>query len=80
MASFDSVNVRCSFFVNDKAGSICYKIICEGITDRSTISWLFQDKEDYKIQMKTFCCDRYTNCELYRVLIEKEEYEDDSKA
>ena len=33
MASFDSVNVRCSFFVNDKAGSICYKIICEGITE-----------------------------------------------
>lgn len=77
MASFNDVYVRCPFFVNDDGR---FKIVCEGITDGSTLSQHFRNKQGYKIQMDTFCCDRYTNCEIYRVLIEKEEYEDDSEA
>lgn len=71
MASFNQVSVRCPFFVDDDGKSW---IECEGITNTSVLSQKYQTKEDYKIQMKTFCCDRYTNCELYRVLIEKDEY------
>lgn len=74
MASFNQIYVRCPFFVNDDGKS---KIECEGIVDESTIFQKYRNKEDYKIQMKTFCCDRYTNCEVYRVLIEKEEYAED---
>lgn len=40
----------------------------------------FQTKQGYKIQMNTFCCDKYDYCEIYRVLIEKWEYEDGSEA
>ena len=76
MSSYNEVNVRCPFYLDDRMRRKNYRITCEGISDHSTISQRFQNIETYKIQMKTFCCDRYTNCELYRILIEKEEYED----
>ena len=50
------------------------------MADGSTLSQRFQNKQGYKIQMNTFCCDKYDYCEIYRVLIEKWEYEDDSEA
>ena len=52
MASFNQVSVRCPFFVDDDGKSW---IECEGITNTSALSQKYQTKEDYKIQMKTFC-------------------------
>ena len=40
----------------------------------SRIALEYSRQKDFDIQMKTFCWDRYTHCEIYRVLIEKEEY------
>lgn len=77
MTSFNDVRVRCPFFVCDDGRS---RIVCEGIADGSTLSQRFQTKQGYKIQMNTFCCDKYDYCEIYRVLIEKWEYEDGSEA
>ena len=74
MASFNQIYVRCPFFVNDDGKS---KIVCDGIVDKSRVSLEYQRKADYEAQMKTFCCDRYINCEIYRILIEKEEYAED---
>ena len=47
---------------------------CEGLVKCSRIALEYSRQKDFDIQMKTFCWDRYTNCEIYRVLIEKEEY------
>lgn len=41
----------------------------------SCIALLYAKMWDYRCQMQVFCQDRYTNCEIYRVLIEKEEYD-----
>ena len=74
MASFNQTFVRCPFFVNDDGMS---KIVCDGIVEKSRISLEYKRKADYEIQMKALCCDRYINCEIYRILIEKEEYAED---
>ena len=71
MSSYNQVYVRCPFFLDDDGKT---RIVCEGIVRDSRISQIYAKKDDFSIQMKTFCSDRYTNCEIYRVLIEKEEY------
>lgn len=74
MTSYNQLFAICPFFVNDDGMS---KIVCNGIVDKSRISLEYRRKADYKNQMKTFCCDRYINCEIYRILIEKEEHAED---
>lgn len=49
--------------------SDCKKtLICQGVADTSTLCWKFDRTEDLLIQVKTFCCDRYKNCEVYQML------------
>lgn len=72
MASFRQVNVRCPFYLDDDGKS---RIVCEGLVDESRIALEYRKKEDFKIQIGAFCSGRYVNCEIYRVLIEKEEYQ-----
>lgn len=72
MGSYASVRVRCPFFQDDNGKT---DIVCEGLVEDSCLILRYKEREDWKLQMQGFCCGRYTNCEIYRVLIEKEEYE-----
>lgn len=72
MGSYASVQVRCPFFQDDNGKS---DIVCEGLIQDSNLILRYKNKDDWKLQMRCFCQGRYTNCEIYRVLIEKEEYE-----
>ena len=63
--------VTCPFF----RGHTVTDIGCEGITDETTIRLLFKNKQSRNRHEEIFCADKYTNCELYRAIMEK--YEED---
>ena len=65
--------VQCPFYRQDNSKR--RKIICEGLIDGSSLSLTYQAKQDYKLQMNTFCCDKFKYCEIYRMLMQK--YEED---
>ena len=62
---------KCPYFIR----SSNKKISCTGVTDGVKISWEFDKKEDKEIQMRVFCCEKYNNCEVFRML--KEIYEEE---
>ena len=56
--------------------SDCKKqVICDGLFDGCSLSLRYDKREDLLIQVKTFCCDKYKNCEVHQML--KQIYEDD---
>ena len=69
--SFLQVDVQCPFYRYDDGRR---RITCEGVTDGSSLAMLFRSREDYDTQIRVFCCEKYENCEVYRMLMEK--YED----
>ncbi len=71
--SFMQVFVRCPFYQFDDGKR---RITCEGIIDNSTLVVDFRNKEDYETQMSVFCCEHYTCCEVYRMLMEKYQEEE----
>ncbi len=61
------VDIKCPFFKNIKKGTT---IICEGPYDGCTgISLSHETKGEMDKQRKLFCCDRYQNCEIYRMIM-----------
>lgn len=68
---YEDVYVRCPFFhCGDER-----KISCEGITDGCITTLEFNSKEKKRLHRRIFCNERYTNCEIYRML--EEIYEDE---
>ena len=61
--------VKCPYYRNANSEN---RITCDGVSDSSQLEWKFTDKKnskaDLSIQLKTFCCDRYQNCEVYQML------------
>lgn len=77
MNSYHQVGVQCPFYRGDDGSG---RIVCEGLIDTpgdvcSRIALEYDRKADFKAQIKGICSGRYVGCEIYRVLIEKEEYE-----
>lgn len=60
--------VRCPFYKKDDGKR---RIVCEGIVDNSSIYLVYRYNNLFKRQLKTFCCEHYENCEVYRMLMEK---------
>lgn len=52
-----------------------HEVVCDGMIEKSKQIHRFDYTEDLLIQVKTFCCDKYKNCEVYGML--KQIYEDD---
>lgn len=65
--SYIDVNVMCPFY--NYSDSRKHKIACEGIVDNSCIHLFFQNRQDFQIQMDTFCCEHYTKCEVFNMLM-----------
>ena len=68
--SYRQVHVRCPFYKFDDGKR---RITCEGIIDDSSLALIYHNKCEFETQMQAFCCDRYNNCEIYRMLINKYE-------
>ena len=69
--SYKQIDVQCPFYKSDAMK----RIICEGLIDKSNISLGFLIFKDYEIQLRTFCCEHYQKCEIYRMLMQKYEEE-----
>ena len=69
-SSYEDASAKCPFYKSSDAK----RISCEGITFGSVLIQSFSSRDKRNIQKHTFCDDRYENCEVYRVLMEK--YED----
>lgn len=67
--SYRQVLVQCPFYRKDVPAR--RQISCEGLVDKSSLSLNYQSKVDYEKQMEIFCCNRYINCEVYRMLMSK---------
>ena len=69
--SWDDNYAQCPFFQR----SWNRKISCSGVFDGTRLVWEFDQAEDKKMQMRVFCCEKYQNCEVFRML--KEAYEEE---
>lgn len=45
-----------------------WTITCQGVTDASNLQWRFRTKRDCTIQLKTFCMDKFQNCEIFQAI------------
>lgn len=72
------VRVKCPFYQYDECLSKKkqHRITCEGLVAGSTLIHNFKYKQDFRIQLDTFCCNHFNRCEVYRMLMEK--YEEDN--
>lgn len=65
------VDVECPFYRWDDGKR---RVACEGPVEKSILTLTFATAGDQRIQVDTFCCGRYQNCEISRMLTEL--YED----
>ena len=63
--SYRKAYVRCPFYRADDGRAV---ITCEGIVERSVLSWKFGTRKDYLCQMHTYCEKHFDRCEVYAML------------
>ena len=66
---YDYVYAKCPYF----RGSKREKISCEGITDECVTEIKFTTEDKQRQHRAIFCNDKYQNCEICRMLDEKNE-------
>lgn len=71
--SYRQVYVQCPFYKFDDGKR---RITCEGFIEDSSVALIYHRKADYETQIETFCCEHYTKCEVYRMLIDKYDEEE----
>lgn len=72
--SYKQIEVQCPFYKFDDGKR---RITCEGIIDDSSLALIYHNKQDYETQINVFCCKHYINCEVYRLLMDK--YQDEEE-
>lgn len=68
---YDYVYAKCPYFLGSKKT----KITCEGIAEGCVTSLEFSTEDKKKLHRKIFCNNKYQNCEICRMLDEKNEEE-----
>ena len=71
--SYKQIEVKCPFYKFDDGKR---RITCEGIIEDSSLALIYHNKHDYEVQIDTFCCEHYTKCEVYRMLMDKYDEEE----
>lgn len=72
----------CPFYLTDRIcanGEYRYDIFCEGIVDKSCIAVRFYERKPYETQIRTFCCEHFTNCEIYRAVMDAKYAEEEEE-
>ena len=72
-SGYKKADVQCPFYKYDDGKR---RITCEGIIDDSSLALIFHNKQDYEMQIETFCCEHHKKCEVYRLLIDKYDEEE----
>lgn len=60
--------VKCPFYKKDDGKR---EILCEGICDGCNLKLTFSRKNDFLIQLRTFCMRHFERCEVYHAAMEK---------
>lgn len=71
--SYRQVYVQCPFYKFDDGKR---RITCEGLIEDSSVALIYHRKADYETQIETFCCEHYKKCEVYRMLMNKYDQEE----
>lgn len=71
--SYRQADVKCPFYKFDDGKR---RITCEGLIADSSLALIYHKKCDYEMQIRTFCCNYYKNCEVYRILMDKYDEEE----
>ena len=71
--SYIQADVGCPFYRYDDGRRT---VACEGVTDGSIILQRYSRRSDWECQVRTFCCEHWQKCEVYRMLMQK--YEEDN--
>lgn len=71
--TYKQVDVLCPFFKYDDN----QRITCEGIIPHSNIRHIFHSPAAYNKHMTEFCCNRYRDCEIAKLVDEK--YDDQGR-
>ena len=66
--SYKQAYEQCPFYKYDDGKQ---RITCEGLIEDSSLALIYHKKQDYETQINVFCCEHYTRCEVYRLLMEK---------
>lgn len=72
--SYIQADVGCPFYRYDDGRRT---VACEGVTDGSIILQRYSRRSDWECQMRTFCCEHWQKCEIYRMLMENKYEEED---
>ena len=66
---------KCPFYKYDESHNKknTHRIVCEGLTEDSTLMLVYTYKRDFRIQLETFCCEHFDRCEVYRMFMQKYE-------
>jgi hypothetical protein len=69
MAEFDSKLVKCPYYRNNDSNRIC----CEGLKDKTTINFTFEDSKKRRSYMDIYCNDihNYNKCMICNMLNRK---------
>lgn len=70
--SFKQANVGCPFYKYDDGKN---RITCEGLLGMSNSSIIlsFRRRKDFETQQNGYCCDKYRECSIYKMLMKKYE-------
>ena len=68
--SWKGLLAQCPFFRGTDGKKT---ITCQGVDGYSLLTWRFRGTGHCEIQFRVFCCGKYENCELFRMLMEAEE-------
>lgn len=60
---------QCPFFTMAEQAGAGRRIVCEGPIPGGSLSIYFRKKADFENQVNIFCCDRFKNCEIYRMTV-----------
>lgn len=63
------MEVQCPFYVKHLTQNSGTKLLCESPVPGSSLALFFRNKEDFRKQMRIFCCDHYKKCEVYRMVM-----------
>jgi hypothetical protein len=67
MADYIDKFVKCPFYLNKNGDK--NRIKCEGIIEGTVIGLTFEGSKKWYI--RSFCCEHYDSCRIYRMLLEK---------
>ena len=72
--SYIKADIGCPFYRYDDGRRV---VACEGVTDGSIIIQRYSRRGDWECQVKTYCCEYWVKCEIYRMLMENKYEEED---